>query len=126
CWVRVRLPFDPAAHTSDAAMAATPAKRPSPETGAVGTMVHEVPSQCSARGPSSPSPTAPTAHTSFELTAATAARVPPPNGVGVGTTAQVDPFQCSANVATVNPTAPTAHASDGEMAATPRRSLLLE
>src|SRR5438552_8265169 len=126
CWVSVLLPAEPMAHTSEEELAVTPAKRPSPEMGAVGTMVHEVPFQCSAKGPSSPSPTAPTAHTSFEFTAATATRLAPPKGVGVGTTVHADPSQCSARVAAVNPTAPTAHTSDGEIAATPRRSLLSE
>src|SRR5439155_24648761 len=102
CCVSVLLPAEPMAHTSEDESAVTPAKRPSPEMGAVGTMAQEVPSQCSAKGPSSPSPTAPTAHTSFELTAATAVKLAPPNGVGVGTTVQAEPSQCSARDAAVN------------------------
>src|SRR5437588_567300 len=70
----------------------------------------------------------PTAHTSFPASDVTPVRKLFPfvdgSGFGLGTTFHEDPFQCSVSV--LLPCDPTAHASVGEMATTPRRSLLDE
>src|SRR4029453_10422778 len=85
----------------------------------VGTMVHAVPSQCSARVLRLPA--APTAQTSFDAIAATPNKMLSPMPFGLGTMLQLAPFQWMVRVFPSWNDRPTAQTSFEAMASTAKR-----